>query len=299
MTFHAPYDKSCRITDGRFATSNQDGPNGAFRVPLQPPSKIKAFCIASNGEEWRPIKGYEGLYSISSHGRVRSEAKKIPVPNGGIRNHPQKMTALEKMDKGYLRASLCTNASINKVLVHRIVAEAFIPNPSAYEQINHIDGNKANNIVTNLEWCTQEYNQHHAIEHGFRTGITTSQIAHIQDLLNQGLGPTEIGELFGKAQQTISDIKAGRVRDTAADERSGWLGPPIWEHVSVSISKTRCPSWEMMCYIKSVFWDPEDLVVQYHPPQSQHVNNHKACLHLWRPLDQTLPLPPSILVGAR
>lgn len=69
-----------------------------------------------------------------------------------------------------------------------------------------------------------------------------------------------------------------------------------WEHVSVSkIGHT--PSWDEMCYIKSLFWDAEDCVVQYHPPESEYVNCHPYCLHMWRPTDDSLPRPPSYLVG--
>lgn len=69
-----------------------------------------------------------------------------------------------------------------------------------------------------------------------------------------------------------------------------------WEHVSVSLP-TRCPTWEEMAYVRSVFWSPDVAVMQLHPPASEYVNNHSFCLHLWRPLDAEIPLPPSLLVG--
>lgn len=69
-----------------------------------------------------------------------------------------------------------------------------------------------------------------------------------------------------------------------------------WEHVSVS-RHDRCPSWDEMCQIKALFWDDEDCVVEYHPPRSEYINNHPFCLHLWRPVDQDIPRPSSILVG--
>lgn len=71
-----------------------------------------------------------------------------------------------------------------------------------------------------------------------------------------------------------------------------------WEHVSVSFAH-RCPTWDEMCWVKSLFWLPEDCVVQYHPPESEYVNEHPYCLHLWRPIGVKLPLPPSIMVGRR
>lgn len=69
-----------------------------------------------------------------------------------------------------------------------------------------------------------------------------------------------------------------------------------WEHVSVSTA-TRCPTWEEMCFIKSMFWDAEDTVMQLHPPESRWINNFPYCLHLWRPTEQEIPLPLDIMVG--
>ena len=71
-----------------------------------------------------------------------------------------------------------------------------------------------------------------------------------------------------------------------------------WEHVSVSTSR-RTPIWEEMCGVKDIFWDEEDCVVQFHPPKSEYVNCHKFVLHLWRPIDQEILRPPSILVGPK
>ena len=72
-----------------------------------------------------------------------------------------------------------------------------------------------------------------------------------------------------------------------------------WEHVSVSRSsgKASCPTWNEMCAIKDMFFDPEEAVVQYHPKKSEYVNNHNYCLHLWRPIFQELPTPPNYMVG--
>lgn len=71
-----------------------------------------------------------------------------------------------------------------------------------------------------------------------------------------------------------------------------------WEHVSVSMQH-RCPNWKEMCQIKSLFWDDEDVVIQYHPAKADYVNIHPHCLHLWRPIDQTIPTPPSIMIGPK
>lgn len=69
-----------------------------------------------------------------------------------------------------------------------------------------------------------------------------------------------------------------------------------WEHVSVSLP-TRCPTWDEMCRVKQLFWDAEDCVIQYHPSKTEYVNVHEFCLHLWRPMRVSVPVPPSYLVG--
>lgn len=70
-----------------------------------------------------------------------------------------------------------------------------------------------------------------------------------------------------------------------------------WDHVSVSPwNQKRCPTWEEMCAIKDMFFEPEETVIQYHPPHSEYVNNHPYCLHLWRPTDQEIPRPPKQFV---
>lgn len=64
-----------------------------------------------------------------------------------------------------------------------------------------------------------------------------------------------------------------------------------WDHVSVSL-KHRCPTWEEMDWIKRLFWEPNDTVVQFHPPESKHVSVHPYCLHLWRCIREEFPMPP-------
>lgn len=95
-------------------------------------------------EEWRAVPGYEGFYEISNLGRIRNYKKHILSPN--------------IVTNGYSMITLCKNKIHNRCLIHRLVAQAFIPNPNNYPTINHIDENKSNNCVNNLEWCTRSYN---------------------------------------------------------------------------------------------------------------------------------------------
>ena len=71
-----------------------------------------------------------------------------------------------------------------------------------------------------------------------------------------------------------------------------------WEHVSVSFhDKKKTPTWRIMCYIKDLFWDEDDVVIQYHPAKDQYVNMHPHCLHLWRPVGVEFPIPTKTMVG--
>jgi len=73
-----------------------------------------------------------------------------------------------------------------------------------------------------------------------------------------------------------------------------------WEHVSVGYQgRSIVPSWDIMCKVKDLFWDPEDCVMQFHPPKSQYVNYNPGILHLWRPVNKNVETPPAILVGPK
>lgn len=71
---------------------------------------------------------------------------------------------------------------------------------------------------------------------------------------------------------------------------------PEWEHVSVSL-KNRCPTWEEMCLVKDLFWGEDETVIQFHPKDAEHVNNHPYCLHLWKRTGEEHELPPALMVG--
>lgn len=108
-------------------------------------------------EIWKDVKGYEGLYQISNFGRVKSLVYK------------GKIKELQTDKNGYARTSLWKKNNGSLKQVHRLVAIAFIPNPQNKSQVNHIDGNKKNNNVNNLEWVTPSENSIHAYRMGLRT----------------------------------------------------------------------------------------------------------------------------------
>lgn len=105
-------------------------------------------------EVWKDVPGYEGLYKVSSYGKVMSLKKNL---FGKYVDCEKLLTPSEDKD-GYLRLSLVKDKKEKKFMVHRLVAMAFIDNPENLPQINHKDEIKTNNSVDNLEWCTEEYN---------------------------------------------------------------------------------------------------------------------------------------------
>lgn len=298
--FHVP--NAQRIRTGPMASADHAGNNGAFFFPGIIAGR-KLWVIASDSEQWKPVEDYETLYEVSTLGKVRAFAKHVALPQGAMRSHEQHELAQETIEKGYKRVSLCHKGETEKVLVHLLIARAFIDNPHNYPVVNHQDGNKTNNHVENLEWCTTEYNHHHAIEHGLRTGWKSEDIDRVKEMIAAGMSSQEIAMVWNRPRQTIGDIKADRHRNLTPDAPSKWEGLPHWEHISVHAAnrtnKLFIPTWQEMCWIKDQFWDDEDTVMQLHPPQSTWVNTHAATLHLWRPIGQTIPLPPSILVGIK
>ena len=167
-----------------------------------------------NKEEWKPIKGYEGLYEISSLGRVKS----LQGWNGHEYVKRERILAPYKQqsDKNYSRSvvKLIKQGAKRDFKVHRLVAEAFIPNPCKYKVVNHKDGNPLNNKVDNLEWCTQKMNVNHAINNELIiTRIKTIDRETIVQLLNNNFTYDEIAEMLGVAKGTVFNyIKKFKIR---------------------------------------------------------------------------------------
>ena len=114
-------------------------------------------------EEWKDIKGYEGLYQVSNLGKVKSMYRLVRC-RGGNRSVKERIIHQSYASKmGYRTVALSKNNCVTTILVHRLVAEAFIPNPDNLPCINHKDADVSNNIITNLEWCTHEYNSNYYI----------------------------------------------------------------------------------------------------------------------------------------
>lgn len=123
-------------------------------------------------ELWKDITNYEGYYQISNLGRIKSLSRVIKLFNRGEFLSKEIILIPYKTKKGYLRVPLLKNKERKGYLVHRLVAKEFIKNPLNYDQVNHLDGNKANNNIYNLEWCNNSQNSLHS----FRLGLQKPKI---------------------------------------------------------------------------------------------------------------------------
>lgn len=118
-------------------------------------------------EVWKDIKGYEGLYQISNLGNVKSLDRKVNAKNNKKRLIKGTFLKLRFNNRNYNIVSLYKNNIQEVRFIHRLVAETFIPNPENKPEVNHIDGDKQNNKIDNLEWCTRTENNKHA----WKTGL--------------------------------------------------------------------------------------------------------------------------------
>jgi hypothetical protein len=170
-------------------------------------------------EIWKDIIGYEGYYQVSDLGNVKG-LKRNKIKSPTLNNWGYQISSLTK-----------PNTKPKSVLVHRLVAIAFISNPENKEQVNHIDGDKANNCVYNLEWCNQFENMQHAFKLGLnanpygekhnRSVITEKIYLKCVELREQGLTYTKIAEYVFKEY----NIKIGRTSINAA------LLGQTWSHI--------------------------------------------------------------------
>lgn len=155
-------------------------------------------------ESWKPINGWEGFYEISNNGRVKSlvgwNGREYEKREKILKNSSQKST------ESYSRSvvNLCKDGVSVTKKVHRLVADAFLEKVEGKNIINHKDGNPLNNLVENLEWCTNKENINHAIE----TGLTVHRIKTVDresivELLNNGYSYDDIANILCISKGTV------------------------------------------------------------------------------------------------
>ena len=165
-------------------------------------------------EEWKWIDGYENYYQVSNLGRVKSVDREVFYKDGRKAIHKGGPVAINTRPNGYLKANLYKDGKMKNVTIHRLVAEAFIPNPNNYPVINHKDENKANNYVENLEWCTYKYNSNYgtAKERWASKQSIPVKGVHIETGKEIYLKSMAEGALYGFDQRAISAVCLGEYK---------------------------------------------------------------------------------------
>ena len=187
-------------------------------------------------EIWKDVKGFEGIYQVSNKGRVKRLPYTATMHNqttSWLQPMPEYIFSPSLDTRGYPQVLLSIGNNKRVARVHRLVAEAFLKEPSEdlklecskagvnYVLVNHRDGNPLNNFVDNLEWCSPKYNCDHSVKIGthnpvkgednFNAILTESQVLEIYRLASsRAMSQEKIGELFGVKQITVSNINTGR-----------------------------------------------------------------------------------------
>jgi hypothetical protein len=119
-------------------------------------------------EVWKDIRGYEKYYQISNLGRIRRKERKVVYKDGRKYHYKTKLLGIRKIKNGYKTTDLTVDNKVKTVYIHRLLAENFIANHKGLPCINHINGNKTDNRLENLEWCSYGHNLQHAYDNNLR-----------------------------------------------------------------------------------------------------------------------------------
>lgn len=158
-------------------------------------------------ELWKDVVDYEDLYEVGNYGRVKNKKR-------------DKLLSPYIDRAGYIKVGLYKDGKKKNQYVHRLVAMAFIDNPEEKSDVNHIDGDKTNNHVENLEWNTRGENIRHAFENKFinipkgedsgNAKLTEDQVIAIKEINESGISQSQIARVLGVSQPTISYIINGQ-----------------------------------------------------------------------------------------
>ncbi len=173
------------------------------------------YMIDTEKEIWENILNYEGFYQISNLGNVRSLDRFITI-NNKLSFKKGKIMVVSENNKEYKQISLSKNNKLKTFKIHRLIALAFIPNPNNYPYVNHIDGNKKNNNIINLEWCTAQMNIKHAYDMGLMNApkgknsgaskLKDEDILNIFILNKEGLGHRKIAKIYNISRVAIKIV---------------------------------------------------------------------------------------------
>jgi len=159
---------------------------------------MKFTYISCMEEIWKEIEGHPG-YWVSNTGKVKS-----------LKYRKERFLKPHTSKFGYLAFVISTQGKRYRLTVHKLLAKTFIPNPNNLDTVNHIDGNKANNNLGNLEWATHSENHRHAVANNLFGGakLTTEQVLEISKKISKGENYNTLAQKYNVSKRTISHIKA-------------------------------------------------------------------------------------------
>ena len=171
-------------------------------------------------EIWRDIKGYEKMYQVSNLGNVRRLV--------GFRCRNERIIKPLNKPNGYLKVQLHYNGRTRDVYIHRLVAEAFIPNPNNYTEVNHIDEDKTNNRFSNLEWCDRQYNAEYSL------AKTVNQYSKYGVFIKQWKSIVDVSRELSIKASSICQCCRGKYKSAGgykwyyADDPIQYIDRPLW-----------------------------------------------------------------------
>lgn len=154
-------------------------------------------------EIWKELPFYNGIYLVSNTGKIKSVNQIVSCKSGATRAHKGKELKQFKNERGYLCVTLTFGKHSKIKKVHRLVAETFISNPENKPQVNHIDCDKTNNNVSNLEWCTNSENMLHAYKYGLRVGF---HIPKSEEVRKKRIYCIELAKTFDSIKQAAEEL---------------------------------------------------------------------------------------------
>jgi hypothetical protein len=190
-------------------------------------NKDKSIKIDNNiylNEIWKDLIGFEGFYKISNLGRIKSIDRYV---NSSLKNQKSvlrigKILKLSLDRYGYLKVNIRKNNIKKNITIHRAVALTFIKNTKNLEQVNHIDGNKQNNYVENLEWITNDDNIAHGVknnlfvfgENHHNSKLTNQQVKEIKEkYIPKIYSSYKLAKEYGVSRPNINSIINGKTRN--------------------------------------------------------------------------------------